>query len=431
MTAHALVDLSHLLGRDELPFLDAVPPDDGMHAIGITRFDPHLLAHESRLRLEETAPHRLLDIEPFRPLVLGDVEGQPLDHHDSELYASNVARDYSLTGPENQRAVERGMSGAVWFRPDVDRDRLLALMQRRNSPAVAHTALWFALTIAAGWWLVATWVSWWTLPATFVYGTLYGSAADARWHECGHRTAFRTKWANDVMYHVASFMVIREPVSWRWSHHRHHADTIVVGRDPEIAYPRPVRFWKIGADMFGILSAWAEFRKYTANVAGRLTSAEADYVPPREAERAIFWGRIHVAIWILLIAWSIVTTSFLPVMLIGLPSLYGRWLLVVFGTTQHAGLAEDVLDHRLNTRSVLMNPVLRFLYLNMNYHLEHHMFPSVPYHNLPRLHAVIGPDLPPPYRGLVHAYRDIVPALWRQRTDVEFDIRPEVTSPIA
>ena len=181
------------------------------------------------------------------------------------------------------------------------------------------------------------------------------------------------------------------------------------------ALPISIRFWKVFADMFGILSTRAEFAKYAANVMGRLTPAEADYVPPREAKRAIFWGRAHATIWLATIAVSISTTSLLPLVLVGLPSLYGRWLLVVFGTTQHAGLAEDVLDHRLNTRSVYMNPILRFLYLNMNYHLEHHMFPSVPYRNLPKLHALVRDDLPAPHRGIFHAYRDILPALWRQQ----------------
>ena len=74
-------------------------------------------------------------------------------------------------------------------------------------------------------------------------------------------------------------------------------------------------------------------------------------------------------------------------MYVGLPSLYGRWLAHFFAFTQHAGLAENVLDHRLNSRTVYMNPVLRFLYWNMNYHIEHHMFPMVPYHALPELHA--------------------------------------------
>ena len=36
-----------------------------------------------------------------------------------------------------------------------------------------------------------------------------------------------------------------------------------------------------------------------------------------------------------------------------------------------------------------MNPISRFVYWNMNYHVEHHMFPMVPYHALPALHAEI------------------------------------------
>ena len=69
----------------------------------------------------------------------------------------------------------------------------------------------------------------------------------------------------------------------------------------------------------------------------------------------------------------------------------------IYGLTQHAGLAENVLDHRLNCRTVYMNPVNRYLYWNMNYHVEHHMFPLVPYHALPRLHAAVKDDCPTPY----------------------------------
>ena len=67
------------------------------------------------------------------------------------------------------------------------------------------------------------------------YGVLYGSAGDSRWHECGHGTAFKTRWMNDAVYQIACFMIMREPEIWRWSHTRHHTDTIIVGRDPEIA----------------------------------------------------------------------------------------------------------------------------------------------------------------------------------------------------
>lgn len=64
-----------------------------------------------------------------------------------------------------------------------------------------------------------------------------------------------------------------------------------------------------------------------------------------------------------------------------------------------------------------MNAVNRFLYLNMNFHTEHHMFPTVPYHRLPELHEAVKADLPPVYDGIVAAYREIIPALRRQAQD--------------
>ena len=45
-------------------------------------------------------------------------------------------------------------------------------------------------------------------------------------------------------------------------------------------------------------------------------------------------------------------------MLIGLPRIYGCWHMILCGFLQHGGLAENVLDHRLNSRTVLMNPVI-------------------------------------------------------------------------
>ena len=71
---------------------------------------------------------------------------------------------------------------------------------------------------------------------------LYGGTSDSRWHESGHGSAFKTRWMADALYQVASFMVLRRPTVWRWSHSRHHTDTIIVGRDPEIVAPRPPNF---------------------------------------------------------------------------------------------------------------------------------------------------------------------------------------------
>ena len=117
-----------------------------------------------------------------------------------------VKRDYSLTGDESRRAVERGLSQAQWYRTDVSRKRMKELMQRRNGPAIRDTLLWFALLIAFGGLGVYLWFSVWSLLCFAVYGVLYGSASDARWHECGHGTAFKTRWMNSVVYQIACFM---------------------------------------------------------------------------------------------------------------------------------------------------------------------------------------------------------------------------------
>ena len=73
-----------------------------------------------------------------------------------------------------------------------------------------------------------------------------------------------------------------------------------------------------------------------------------------------------------------------------------------------------------------MNPVSRFLYWNMNYHIEHHMFPTVPYHALPRLHEVMKEDCPPAYPSLWAAYRELIPALWRQWRDPSYVVRRDM-----
>jgi fatty acid desaturase len=73
-----------------------------------------------------------------------------------------------------------------------------------------------------------------------------------------------------------------------------------------------------------------------------------------------------------------------------------------------------------------MNVVNRFLYWNMNYHVEHHMFPMVPYHRLPELHEEIKHDLAPAYPSILAAYKEIIPAILRQLRDQDYYIRREL-----
>ncbi|MEM9202308.1 MAG: fatty acid desaturase [Actinomycetota bacterium] len=339
-------------------------------------------------------------------------------------------RDYSLTGPESRRAVDAGRADAEWYRSPIDPAVLAALTQRSNLRAGLDALMWIGLLVIAGWLAWTTLGSWWSIPALVVYGALYGGAADPRWHECGHGTAFRSDWLNQVVYYPSSFMLLREPTVWRWSHVRHHSDTIIVGRDAEIVFPRPldVRSWAI--NLFGLVGVPTMVRRIVRHAGGRLDPDVAGYVPVSLHRRVVWEARAFLALIVVVAAASIATVSIVPLLFVIGPTFYGAWLMAFFGTTQHAGLREDVLDHRLNTRTVYMNPVFRFLYLNMNYHVEHHMFPTVPYRNLPALHAAIKHDLPEPAPSTWAAYREIWTAARGQAVDPTYELERKVPEPV-
>jgi fatty acid desaturase len=323
-------------------------------------------------------------------------------------------RDYSLVGESTRVALETGLASAEWYHTEVPRKVMKELMQRSDGPAIRDTLIWLGVLLASAAGAIAFWGTWWCVPFFLVYGVFYASASDSRWHECGHGTAFRTRWMNDAVYQIASFMLMRNPVTWRWSHARHHTDTIIVGRDAEIAVMRPPDLLKAGLMFTGLLDFRYSLPTLFRNAFGNLSDDEKSYIPEMEWPKAIVAARWHVAIYVATVALAIAMRSWLPLMLVGLPRLYGTWHMVLTGLLQHIGLADNVTDHRLNTRTVYMNPISRFIYWNMNYHVEHHMFPMVPYHALPRLHELIRHDLPDPNPSIWHAYREVWPVLLRQ-----------------
>src|SRR6202789_559217 len=337
--------------------------------------------------------------------------------------------DYSLTGVNSTLAVEKGMAEADWYQCAVEKETLRNLLQRRDGPAVRDTIAWFLLIFGCGLATYRLWGTGWAIIPYCIYCVLYASTSDSRWHEAGHGTAFKTDWMNNTLYEIASFMVMRESTVWRWSHNRHHSDTIIVGRDPEIAVPRP-------PDIKGLVMAFFNlrvYRKYFTRIVlhsfGRMAAEEKTFIPQSEFAKVYWRARLYVAIYLLVITLALATRSILPLLMVGLTNLFGTWLLVTYGLTQHAGLAENVPDHRLNCRTVYMNPIHRYLYWNMNYHVEHHMFPLVPYHALPKLHAVVKDDCPEPYPSLLAAWREILPTVLRQVKDPAFHVKRRLPAP--
>ena len=352
--------------------------------------------------------------------------------HDSSIRPRPPAHlDYSLTGENATRAIERGLAEAEWYQTPLPRDQLRQLLARHDGPAIRDTLLWFGLLGLAAWGFIAFWGTWWAVPPYLIYAVLFATASDSRWHEASHGTAFATDWMNIALYEIASCMVMRESVVWRWSHTRHHSDTIIVGRDPEIQVSRPPDLRAHLTSLFAVGAYRNYFPSLVRHALGRVTGAERTFIPGTEFGKIHRNARIILAIYFTVLLSAIALQTWVPVFLILLPHFFGTWLMIVHNTTQHAGLAENVLDHRLNCRTVYMNPASRFIYWNMNYHLEHHMFPLVPYHALPRLHELLKHDCPPPYPSLLAAWREILPATLRQVKDPAYHVKRPLPAPKA
>jgi Na+-transporting NADH:ubiquinone oxidoreductase subunit F len=337
-------------------------------------------------------------------------------------------RDYSLVGKDTAKAIANGLAEAKWYASPVPKQEMRKLLERRDGPAIRDTLIWFVLIVSSAVAGFMLWGTWWVIIPFFVYGVMIGTTTDSRWHESLHGTAFKTDWMNNALYEFSAFLVSRESTRWRWSHTRHHSDTLIIGRDQEIAVVPP--------DVLGTLlrivninTMYYFVRSVLRHCTGRLDAEEKTFIPESDYGKVVRVARIYFAVYATVIGLSIYTGSILPLMYVGLPNFYGAWLMFVYGFTQHAILPQNVLDHRLNCRTVYMNTLNRYLYWNMNYHVEHHMFPLVPYHALPRLHEIVKADMPKAYSSLLDAWREIIPAFFRQWKDPAFYVERPLPTP--
>jgi Na+-transporting NADH:ubiquinone oxidoreductase subunit F len=347
-----------------------------------------------------------------------------MNYDPGALRAEQRNADYSLVGKDSKMAVEAGLAEAEWYQCYVPREKMRQLLVRRDGPAIRDTLIWFVLLGISAFLTFRLWGSVWAAIPYAFYCVLYSQTSDSRWHETSHGTAFKTDWMNNALYELASFMVKREATVWRWSHSRHHSDTIIVGRDPEISISRPPDLTGL---LLGLFSLHPDYwKKLFTHAGGRIRPDEQTYIPRTEFGKVYFRARVYLAVYFFTIMLSLFMESWMPVLLVVFPNVFGTWLLYVYNLTQHAGLAENVLDHRLNCRTVHMNFLNRFLYWNMNYHAEHHMFPLVPYHALPALHECVKDQMPAPYPSIFAAWSEIIPTVIRQMTDRTYYVKRQL-----
>ena len=330
------------------------------------------------------------------------------------------------------------LANSEWWQPKIDKKQLKQLTKRSDLKAWFHTLVYFSALFFFGYLAYLSWGTWWSILAFFIYGTIYANS-NSRWHEYGHRTVFKTRWLNEFFYEISSFLAFFEPVSWRWSHTNHHSKTRYIDIDLEIADPRPVKLWPIFfTEFFGYYRIKAEFikivrhsfRNFKINTdfnGNKPAISLIDLVPQSQINRMVWTSRIFLLIIISTLVFSFFIGSIIPLFFVVTPQIYGGPILWILAFTQHAGLKFNSSDHRETTRTIYLGSVLgTFLYSNMQYHIEHHILPQVPFYNLPKLHALIKDQLPKSNSGLIDAYREIIPAVLKQSTDPSFNIEKKI-----
>jgi fatty acid desaturase len=75
-----------------------------------------------------------------------------------------------------------------------------------------------------------------------------------------------------------------------------------------------------------------------------------------------------------------------------IPMLIINTMVNIRGMSQHTFL-ENQADPVRGTRSILTNPITTFFMCNENYHLEHHLYPRVPWYHLKKLHYEVRDQL--------------------------------------
>ena len=215
-------------------------------------------------------------------------------------------------------------------------------------------------------------------------------------HELFHRTVFSNPGANTVMFRLCSILTWSNFGFFEISHPIHHRHTL----GPEDVEVDP-RGRMTGAQLMGALTFDApgfvrRLRLLGLNAVGTIPGGAAiqTLVPAGSAERR----RVRDgARWVLgsqvLMAAAFVAAGHPGwIVEICLAPFFCTFVNRTLAALQHHGLAPDAAagDYRASTRTVRLDPVLTFFYAAMNFHLEHHHYPSVPYYNLPKLQRLMG-----------------------------------------
>ncbi len=221
-------------------------------------------------------------------------------------------------------------------------------------------------------------------------------------HEATHYRLFRARWLNDTAGWLASALIGISVYSYRIIHRIHH-NHLYESIDPDMplqaGYPRGrtyllkkllkdaagLTFWKNYAYFFGAPA----MNRDTGGRGGKSGDPLADTTPALRRKAQIDRWRVlafQLALMAVL-AWLGWLKYYLALWVLPLFTLY-QAVLRLRAVCEH-GAPLDTASPLTAARTNVELPWLARLYLfphNVNYHIEHHLYPAVPQYHLAGLH---------------------------------------------
>jgi len=243
----------------------------------------------------------------------------------------------------------------------------------------------------------------WALPLMVIEGYFLAFLFMAL-HETAHKTAFRSRGLNLAVGYLSAF-IIGQPYEYyclfHWDHHRYTQDP---EKDPElIVGVKPKTETQIALAYSGLLQVAGRLRLMLGHaVTGKVT---VPWIP--ESKRAIIVteARVYAALYVLLFALSLWFSSTLLLKVWIAPLVIGQFFLRPYLLAEHTG-CERTRSAFQNTRTTYTAAIVKWVAWNMPYHVEHHAYPSIPFHALPKLNEIVDGEIVYRGRGYIQTTRE-------------------------
>jgi fatty acid desaturase len=275
------------------------------------------------------------------------------------------------------------------------------LTSRMDKPGIVRLAVHGGLVVVLGA-LIAARISFW--PALILPQGILIVFLFTLLHETIHETAFRTRWLNRTVAAVTGFLILLPPAWFRYFHFAHHRHTHDPDNDPELMAPKPQTIGQYLRYLSGGPYWTGMARVVVVNAAGRNRDG---FVPEKGRDKVVSEARLFLIAYAVMLAASLAVQSALLLWVWIIPALGGQPFLRAYLLAEHA-LCPHVANMLENTRTTFTTRLVRFFAWNMPYHSEHHSYPAVPFHRLPRFHQIVAEHLRTTERGYVRFHRKLV-----------------------